>query len=62
MTSTVAGILQSIVALSLSEQQELMIALCDRVADEPLEFVLDADPIWANLDPADKREVLRQKL
>jgi hypothetical protein len=41
MTSTVAGILQSIEGLSLPEQQELIVALCDRtVIDEPLEWVL----------------------
>jgi hypothetical protein len=63
MTSTVADILQSIEALSLSEQQELMIALCNRVAiDEPLAWAMGADPAFANLDLAEKREVLRQKL
>jgi hypothetical protein len=63
MTSAVAGILQSIAALSLSEQQELMIALCDQVViDEPIEVAMGADPIFANLDAAGKREILRQKL
>jgi hypothetical protein len=63
MTSAVAGILQSIEGLSLPEQQELMVALCDRVVvDEPLEFAMGADPGFANLDPLGKRELLRQKL
>jgi hypothetical protein len=63
MTSAVATILDSIEALSIIEQQELMIALCDRIAvDEPLEFALGADPAFAELDNAGKRELLRQKL
>jgi hypothetical protein len=63
MTSTVASILQTIEALSQSEQQELMIAMCDRVAiDEPLEFALGADPAFATLDTDGKRDLLRQKL
>jgi hypothetical protein len=63
MTSTVASILQTIEALSQSEQQELMIAMCDRVTiDEPLEFALGADPAFATLDADGKRDLLRQKL
>jgi hypothetical protein len=71
MTSTVASILQIIEALSQSEQQELMIAICDglrpteghRVTiDEPLEFALGADPAFATLDADGKRDLLRQKL
>jgi antitoxin ParD1/3/4 len=71
MTSTVADILQSIDALSQSEKQELVMALCDglrptdghRVTiDEPLEFALGADPVFALLDTDGKRELLRQKL
>jgi hypothetical protein len=63
MTSAVAGILQSIEGLSLPEQEELMLALCDRaLMDEPLEWAMGADPSFAELDPAGKRELLRQKL
>jgi hypothetical protein len=63
MTSAVAGILQAIEALSLSEQQELVVALCDRITiDEPLAWTLGADPDFADLDCAGKRELLRQKL
>jgi hypothetical protein len=63
MTSAIATILQTIDALSLPEQQELMSALCDRVAiDEPLAFSLGADPAFATLDADGKRELLRQKL
>lgn len=63
MTSTVAGILQSIEGLSLPEQQELMVALCDRaLTHEPLEWTMGADPSFANLDRIGKRELLRQKL
>jgi hypothetical protein len=63
MTSTVADVLQTIEALSQSEQQELVMALCDRVTiNEPLEFALGADPAFATLDAAGKRELLRQKL
>jgi antitoxin ParD1/3/4 len=63
MTSTVATILQTIEALSHPEQQELVMALCDRVTiDEPLEFALGADPAFAILDADGKRELLRQKL
>ncbi len=63
MTSTVAGILQSIDGLSLPEQQELIVALCDRaVIDESLEWAMGADPSFANLDRTGKRELLRQKL
>ncbi len=63
MTSAVAGILQSIEALSLPEQQELVVALCDRaVIDEPLEWSMGTDPSFANLDRTGKRELLRQKL
>jgi hypothetical protein len=71
MTSTVASILQIIEALSQSEQQELVMAMCDglrpteghRVTiDEPLEFALGADPAFATLDADGKRDLLRQKL
>ena len=63
MTATVAGILQSIEGLSIPEQQELIVALCDRAAiDEPLEWTMGADPSFANLDLTGKRELLRQKL
>jgi hypothetical protein len=63
MTSTVASILQTIEALSQSEQQELVMAMCDRVTiDEPLEFALGADPAFATLDADGKRDLLRQKL
>jgi hypothetical protein len=63
MTSTVATILHSIAALSIPEQQELMLALCDRVTlEEPLELALGADPAFATLDTTGKRELLRQKL
>ncbi|MFM2428923.1 MAG: hypothetical protein RLZZ511_136 [Cyanobacteriota bacterium] len=63
MTSAVAGILQSIEALSLPEQQELIVALCDRmVIDEPLEWAIGADPGFADRDRTGKRELLRQKL
>jgi hypothetical protein len=63
MTSTVASILQTIEALSQSEQQELVMAMCDRVTiDEPLEFALGADPAFATLDANGKRDLLRQKL
>ena len=63
MTATVAGILQSIEGLSIPEQQELIVALCDRAAiDEPLEWTMGADPSFANLDRTGKRELLRQKL
>jgi antitoxin ParD1/3/4 len=63
MTSAVAGILQSIEGLSLPEQQELIVALCDRaVIDEPLEWAIGADPNFADLDRTGKRELLRQKL
>jgi hypothetical protein len=63
MTSAVAGILQSIDGLSLPEQQELIVALCDRtVLDEPLEWAMGADPSFADLDRTGKRELLRQKL
>lgn len=63
MTSTVAGILKSIEALSLPEQQELIVALCDRMAiDAPLEWTMSADPGFATLDRDGKRELLRQKL
>jgi hypothetical protein len=63
MTSTVAEILQSIEALSFSEQQELIRALCDRdLIDPQLEVSLGADPIFAPLDLEGKRDVLRQKL
>ncbi len=63
MTSAVAGILQSIEGLSLPEQQELIVALCDRaVLDEPLEWAMGADPSFANLDRTGKRDLLRQKL
>jgi antitoxin ParD1/3/4 len=63
MTSTVATILDSIAALSVPEQQELMLALCDRVTlEEPLELSLGADPAFATLDNTGKRELLRQKL
>jgi antitoxin ParD1/3/4 len=63
MTSAVAGILQSIAELSLPEQQELIVALCDRtVIDEPLEWAIGADPSFADLDRTGKRELLRQKL
>jgi antitoxin ParD1/3/4 len=63
MTSAVAGILQSIEGLSLPEQHELIVALCDRaVIDEPLEWALGTDPSFADLDRTGKRELLRQKL
>jgi hypothetical protein len=63
MTSTVAEILLSIEALSLKEQQEIVIALCDRVViDEPLESGLGVDSIFRNLDLAAKRDLLLQKL
>ena len=63
MTSTVVEILQSIDALSFPEQEELIVALCDRVAiDEPLAWTLGADPGFTDLDCAGKRELLRQKL
>jgi hypothetical protein len=63
MTSTVAEILLSIEALSLREQQEIVIALCDRVIiDEPLEAGLGVDSIFRNLDLAAKRDLLLQKL
>jgi antitoxin ParD1/3/4 len=63
MTSAVAGILQSIERLSLPEQQELMVALCDRTGiDEALEWAIGADPSFADLNRTGKRELLRQKL
>jgi hypothetical protein len=63
MTSAVAGILQSIEALSVPEQQELIVALCDWVTiDEALPWTLGADPSFADLDGTGKRELLRQKL
>jgi hypothetical protein len=63
MTPTVAEILQSIEALSLREQQEIVISLCDRVViNEPLESRLGVDSIFRTLDLAAKRDVLRQKL
>jgi hypothetical protein len=63
MTSTVATILNSIAALSVPEQQELMLALCDRVTLEaPLELSLGADSAFVALDTTGKRELLRQKL
>jgi hypothetical protein len=63
MTSTVASILQTIETLSQSEQQELVMAMCDRVTiDEPLEFALGANPAFATLDADGKRDLLRQKL
>jgi hypothetical protein len=63
MTSTVAEILQSIEALSLREQQEIVIALCDRVViDEPLESRVGVNSIFRTLDLATKRDVLLQKL
>jgi hypothetical protein len=63
MTSAVAGILQSIEGLSLPEQEELMLALCDRaMMDAPLEWAMGADPRFAELDLLDKRALLRQKL
>jgi hypothetical protein len=63
MTSAVAEILQSIEGLSLPEQQELIVALCDRtVIDEPLEWAIGADPSFADLDRTGKRELLYQKL
>ncbi len=63
MTSTVAGILQSIEGLSFPEQQELIVALFDRATiDAPLEWSMGADPAFASLDCTGKRELLRQKL
>jgi hypothetical protein len=63
MTSAVATILDSIQALSISEQQELIVALCDRLTIEaPLDYALGADPAFAELDTSGKRELLRQKL
>jgi hypothetical protein len=63
MTSAVAEILQSFDLLSLPEQQELIVALCDRVViDEILEWTMGSDPNFADLDPMGKRELLRQKL
>jgi hypothetical protein len=42
MTSAVASILQAIAALSLPEQQELMVALCDRIVIEEPQAMTDA--------------------
>jgi hypothetical protein len=62
MTSAVIEILKSIEALSHSEQQELIRALCDREIDQPLEVSLGADPVFDTFDAEGKREALRQKL
>ena len=63
MTSTVVEILQSIDALSFPEQEEQIVALCDRAAiDEPLQWAMGTDPSFATLDRGGKRELLRQRL
>jgi hypothetical protein len=63
MTTTIATILHQIETLTLPEQQEIAIALLDRVTEPaPLAFALGPDPSFANLDTQGKREALRQKL